>query len=126
MPRISRGRGTSRKVQNLTKTWERQARKIINDGVKNLRTRINEATTLAETTAEVAKLHVTVKRNQINRFKVLYDLGKAVWDAFPSDDATRELHLTDHIIETAHRMRSLDEESRSAEGRISSRPMLRL
>jgi hypothetical protein len=117
-------KASSRKVKGSTHHWQDQARRILDDGVKLLRTRLTEAEGLAEQTANVAKLQLTVGRNQLNRYKMLYDLGKAVWDSFPSDESTQSLTLNEKIRRLAHRVRHLDDESRKAQRVISSFPTL--
>ena len=122
MVRSRKVKGSSWTMLGNTEHWQRQARRMWSDGLKIVRSHLTEAETFAEQTVGVAKLQLTVGRNQLNRFKVLYDLGKAVWDSFPTDEHSQVLSLNDKIRRIAHRVRNLDEESDRAQRVISAFP----
>jgi len=103
-------------------TWEEiqvHARKFIDEGMKILRSGVHEASYLAEATAKSADLHVSLRRNRLDRYKAVHQIGIYVCDEVECDPNKAEIGLTENIKKTMMHVKDLDEEARAFEEQIS-------
>jgi hypothetical protein len=108
--------------------WEEiqvRARKLIDEAFKLLRTGMTDAEYLAEATANAAKLHMAIRRNRLDKYRLLHDLGEEVCDAAGRDPEARQLRLTESMAGKIGRSRALDEEAKRAEDHITQLTVVR-
>ncbi len=102
-------------------TWEEiqiHAKKMIEEGMRILRSGMNEASFLAESTAEAAKLHVSLRRNRLDRYKALHELGRIVCDEVGVDIPAGQLTITDKMKKKIKEVNDLDKEAHEFEAEI--------
>lgn len=121
---LSRGKKLAilKKKGGLMKQWNEvqiKARKMIDDGLKLLRSGMNEAEFLAEATASAAKLHVTLHRNRLDKYRALHDIGLEVFNTLEKDLEAKTIYITPSIEEKIDRVREMDDESSRTERQIS-------
>ncbi|MFA4875269.1 MAG: hypothetical protein WC956_06445 [bacterium] len=102
-----------------------RARKLIDEGLKLLRAGMSDAEYLAEATATAAKLHVALRRNRLDKYRLLHEIGKEVCAAVEADPALRQISITESISDEIARSRALDEEMKRAEAHISGLSVVR-
>ena len=90
-----------------------RAKKMIEEGLMLLRTGAHDVEFLANTTASAAKLHMTVRKNQLERYRVLHDLGRHVFEASKKGGAA--IPLTPDIKGLIKRTQDLDSAAQRAE-----------
>lgn len=103
--------------------WENMqnnARRLIGDGIEILRAGAHEAAFLAGTTASAAKLHMTIRRNRLEIYRELHDLGGLVFDALSSKPTPGSLPITEEMRALVKRARELGEEARQAEKELDA------
>jgi antirestriction protein ArdC len=103
-------------------TWEEvqiHAKKLIDEGIKMLRSGVHEASYLVDATAKSADLHVSLRRNRYDRYKAVHEIGKYVCDEVHCDPSKAEIRITDHINKEIVYVKALDDEARAFEEQIS-------
>ena len=98
--------------------WEEMqvnARKLIDEGVTLLRAGAHEAAFLAGTTASAAKLHMTIRRNRLEIYRELHDLGRLIFEVMSATPVPGSLPITDEMRGLIKRSRELNEEVRQAQ-----------
>lgn len=101
---------------------QEKARKLIDEGMRLLRSGMNDAEYLAEATASAAKLHMTIRKNRIEKYRVLHDMGAQLHGQLLSgagQDVSQELKAL------SERVRRLDEEAAAAEGEVAQLTVVR-
>lgn len=101
------------------------AKKMIEEGMRILRSGMTEASFLAESTAEAARLHVSLRRNRLDRYKALHELGRMVCDKVKKSTASSQLTLTDEMKKKIKDVGSLDDEAQKFEAEISKLTIIR-
>jgi hypothetical protein len=103
--------------------WEEiqaKAKKLIDEGFRLLRMGIGDAEYLAEATANAAKLHMAVRRNRLDKYRLLHEVGEEVCNTLMENPTAREIQVTQSITDKIARAHSLDEEAKRAEERIAN------
>ena len=103
-------------------TWEEiqvHAKKFIDEGIKMLRSGVHEASYIVDATAKSADMHVTLRRNRLDRYMAVHEIGKYVCDEVHCDPNKAEIRLTDNIKKEMVHVKALDEEARVFEEQIS-------
>lgn len=95
------------------------AKKIIDEGIKLLRTGMTEAEYIAEATAESAKLHIASRKDRLNIYKLLHELGHKVYHSASKDPSMRELKLTDAMLKIMQKVEKLERNIKSCEAKIA-------
>ena len=102
--------------------WEEiqtHAKRFIDEGMKMLHAGMNEASYLAEATAKAANLHVSLRRNRYDRYRVVHEIGRYVSDECMNDSSKNEIKLTDNIRKKMDEVKALDEYAREFEAEMS-------
>ena len=102
--------------------WEEiqiNAKKLIDEGMKMLRSGMHEASFLADITAKSANLHVSLRRNHSERYKTVHEIGKLVCDAAIKDPSRGEIKLTDDVRKKMKKVVDLDQEAADFEKEIA-------
>ena len=102
-----------------------RARKLIDEAFKLLRTGMTDAEYLAEATANAAKLHMAVRRNRLDKYRLLHDIGEEVCAAAEKQPGAHSIAVTDSISDKIARSRALDDEARRAEDHITQLTVVR-
>lgn len=108
--------------------WEeiqKHAKKMIDEGMNMLRSGMTEASYLADATAKAANLHVALRRNQLERYKAVHEIGKFVCEEVEYDHTKEQVRLTDHIKKKMEQVIALDDEARQFEAEISKLTVIR-
>ena len=103
-------------------TWEEiqvHAKKFIDEGIKMLRSGAHEASYLVDATAKSADMHVSLRRNRLDRYMAVHQIGIYVCDEVKCDQNKADIQLTDNIKKTMMHVKDLDEEARVFEEHIS-------
>ena len=103
-------------------TWEEiqiHAKRFIDEGIRMLRSGMHEASYLADATAKSANLHVTLRRNRLERYMTVHEIGKYVCDEIRCDPGKAEVQLTDNIRKQMMQVKALDDEAGAFEKEIS-------
>jgi hypothetical protein len=109
-------------------TWEEiqaHAKRMIEEGMRILRSGMSDASFLAESTAEAAKLHVTLRRNRLDRYKAMHELGELVCEDIGHNDAITQITLSDEMRKKIKAVRDFDEEAQKFEEAISKLTVIR-
>ncbi len=102
--------------------WEEmqaRARKLIDEGLKLLRSGVSDAEYLAEATANAAKMHIAVRRNRLEKYRLLHDIGEEISNSSQLS-AGGSIPVTNSIAEKIARVYALDEEANKVEEHISN------
>jgi hypothetical protein len=95
--------------------WENmQARLkvIIEDALKFIKSGASEAEHLAGATAQATKLHVTIRKNQIDKYKKLHELGEIVHTELQKGPG--DIKATKKINDISEVVKKMDYESAQA------------
>jgi len=95
------------------------AKKIIDEGIKLLRAGMTEAEFIAEATAESAKLHIASRKDRLDIYKLLHELGHKVYHSASKDPSMRELKLTDAMLKIMQKVEKLERNIKNCEARIA-------
>jgi len=95
-----------------------RAKKLIDEGMKLLRSGMTEASYLADATAKAANLHVSLRQNRFARYKAVHEIGKLVCDEIECDPQKAEVRLTGNIRKMMAEVVALDEEAKGFEAEI--------
>ncbi|MFH1829425.1 MAG: hypothetical protein ABH871_01440 [Pseudomonadota bacterium] len=109
-------------------SWEEvqiHAKKMIEEGMRILRSGMSEASFLAESTAEAAKLHVSLRHNRLDRYKALHELGRMVCDKAEAGAAASQLTLTEEMKKKIKQVSGLDDEAQKFEAEIAKLTIIR-
>lgn len=109
-------------------SWEEiqaHAKKLIEEGMKLLRSGMTEASYLADATAKAANLEVTYRRNRLERYQAVHEIGNFVCQEVEFDHTKDSVTLTDHIKQTMEKVIALDEEAGRFEAEISKLTVIR-
>jgi len=103
-------------------SWEEiqvHAKKMIEEGMRIMRSGMSEASFIAESTAEATKLHVSLRRNRLDRYKALHELGRMVCDEVDVDKPTDQFTLTNNMKKKIKEVSYLDKEACDFEAEIA-------
>jgi hypothetical protein len=106
--------------------WEAiqlKARHLIEEAIRLLRSGISEAEVLAEATAHATKLHVSLRKNRLDKYKLLHELGAEVALALEAD--VRVVTVTEAMKEKTTAVRRLDQEMERAEEALAKISVVR-
>ncbi len=92
---------------------QEKARKLIDEGMRLLRSGMSDAEFLAEATASAAKLHVSIRKNRYDKYRALHDLGVIVKKA--CDDGRESITVTPEMKHIVEQVKNLDAEVERAE-----------
>jgi hypothetical protein len=96
-----------------------RARSLFQIGKKLVQEGFSDAEYLVNATANAARLHMTIRRNQFAKHRILHQMGKALLNALPADPARREIQVTEEMRKLARQIGELEAESERAEGEIA-------
>ncbi len=102
---------------------QEKARKLIDEGMRLLRSGMNDAEYLAEATASAAKLHMTIRKNRIEKYRVLHDMGAQLHGSILAGSAPQG--ISQELRSLSERVRRLDEEAAAAEGEVAQLTVVR-
>jgi hypothetical protein len=109
-------------------SWEEiqgHAKRMIDEGLRILRTGMTEASYLADVTAKAANLEVTLRRNRLERYKAVHEIGKFVCEEVEFDHTKDSVRLTSHIKKKMEQVIALDEEAKQFEAQIAQLTIIR-
>jgi|GEM_PF-309053 len=113
--RLRKGEGNMAQWDNIQKG----AKKIIDEGLKLLRSGMSEAEYIAEATAESTRLHIISRRNRFDMYKAVHDLGYKVYEAALKNPSAKEVALSDGMKRTIANIGKMEAEAKKAEASIS-------
>ena len=85
------------------------AKKIIDEGLAAIKSGVNEAGFLAETTASAARLHMDAGRKRFEIYRILHDLGALIYTAIKGDSQAQGVLLTPAMTALLDQARARDE-----------------
>jgi len=104
--------------------WEEmqvKAKTLIEEALKVLKAGASEAEHLAGTTASAAKLHMTIKRSRIEKYRLLHEVGNAVYEKVGSaGTAGNNVELSKQVKDLIGQVKNLDDEIDRAEKKLSN------
>lgn len=104
---------------------QERARRLIEEGLQLLKSGAHEAGFIAETTASAARLHMVVRQNQFEKYKLLHDLGEALYKKCPRGRVARTIDLSDGMISMIDRAGHMDDAMHAAEVKLSKFSIVR-
>jgi|GEM_PF-1972701 len=103
-------------------TWENMqtnARKLMAEGITLLRAGAHEAAFIAGTTASAAKLHMTIRKNRLEIYRELHDLGQLLFEAMSAKPVPGSIPITTEMRGLIQRVRELGEEAERAQKELN-------
>jgi hypothetical protein len=102
--------------------WEEiqaKAKRLIEEGLRLLRSGMSEAEFLAEATADATRLNVEVRRCRFERYKAIHALGTEVLHSAGAGPDAAHVRLTASMKSLISKAHALEEEARRAEEKAS-------
>lgn len=95
-------------MQNFNEIQDR-AKKLIDEGLKILKTGVKDAELIAGSTAAAAGLHMDAGRSRIMMHRIFYELGRAVYKENKNLSYGSGLILSQGILDLIEKARALEE-----------------
>lgn len=87
-------------------TMQSKVKVLIDDAFKLIKSGASEAEYLAGATASAAKLHMTLRKNQIEKYKLLHELGEIAFEQMGSGKEFKPTKRIGEIVEAVSKMES--------------------
>lgn len=95
-------------MQNFSEIQDR-AKKLIDEGLKILKTGVKDAELIAGSTASAAGLHMEAGRSRLMMHRIFYELGRAVYKENKNLSYGSGLILSQGILDLIEKARALEE-----------------
>ncbi len=104
---------------------ETQAKKLIDEGIRMLKTGANEAEVIAGKTASSAKLHVAMGQNRLENYRTVHDLGEIVFKALKKDATSSAIAVTPKMKELFTKIQKRETVAAEAEDKLKHYTIVR-
>ncbi len=96
-----------------------KAKELIEEGLKILKSGVNEAEYIAGKTADAAKLHMQAKKCRIEKYRTLHELGDLIFEKYETNSKPQNLELTKHMKGLLTQVNKFDKTIDDAEKKLS-------